>query len=274
MISKADLFEARFGLPPDNDGGAEVPGDLAKLLGRRVCRDYKAARISDGDLEVLLACAQSAPAKSDLQQFSIILASDDQRDIVSDLIGSMPWIKDAGHFLLFCGDMHRGQRITAWKGKPHENNTLDTFMNAAVDGAVAMMALISCAGMAGYGTCPVSAVRAHMVDFIDLIGLPDGVFPIAGLSLGVPASDGHVSLRLPPDVVVHRGRYDDTGMERALEAYDARRLARHPYHRQMHAETFGETEPYGWSENTARRLAKRERDDFGVVIRARGFKLD
>ncbi len=277
MPFRNDLFLGRFGLNPrheDTDLLLDEP--VARMIGRRVCRHYGREAVTDGMLETLLAAAQSAPAKSDLQQYAIVVADKGQQQAISAMIGSMPWIAEASHFLVFCADMHRGQRIAELRGKEHVNNTLDTFMNAAVDASLAMMAFITAADFKGLGTCPVSAVRAHTAEICALLGLPKGVYPVAGLTLGYPTDDGRFTLRLPPSVVVHHGTYDDSALETELKAYDARRnkLQPIPPEKQMHKDEFGISDDYGWTENTARRLAKRERADFGAFIRSHGFDLE
>ena len=272
-----ELFLARFGLlPREADRDLRLDEPVARMIGRRVCRHYGRERLSDGLLETLLAAAQSAPAKSDLQQYAIIVTDKDQQAKIAALIPSMPWIADASHLLVFCADMRRGQRIAELRGKPHVNNTLDTFMNGAVDAACAMMAFIMAADFKGLGTCPISAVRAVIGEVSEMLGLPDGVFPVAGLTVGYPTDDGKFSLRLPPSVVVHHGRYDDSALETELQAYDARRNKVQPVApaKQMHKDDFGVSDDYGWTENTARRLAKRERADFGDFVRGHGFDLE
>ncbi|MEQ9554685.1 MAG: nitroreductase family protein [Rhodospirillales bacterium] len=277
MPFRNDLFLGRFGLNPrheDTDLLLDEP--VARMIGRRVCRHYGREAVTDGMLETLLAAAQSAPAKSDLQQYAIVVTDKDQQQAISAMIGSMPWIADASRFLVFCADMHRGQRIAEMRGKEHVNNTLDTFMNAAVDASLAMMSFITAAGFKGLGTCPVSAVRAHTAAICELLGLPKGVYPVAGLTVGYPTDDGRFTLRLPSSVVVHHGTYDDSALETELKAYDARRNKLQPIapEKQMHQDDFGISDDYGWTENTARRLAKRERADFGAFIRAHGFDLE
>jgi nitroreductase/FMN reductase [NAD(P)H] len=59
-----------------------------------------------------------------------------------------------------------------------------------------------------------------------LLGLPKGVFPVAGLTLGFPDAREASSPRLPPSVVVHRGRYSNEAEAEAIMAYDARRRPR------------------------------------------------
>ena len=77
-------------------------------------------------------------------------------------------------------------------------------------------------------------------------------------------------------MVVHHGTYDDSALETELKAYDARRNKLQPIapEKQMHKDDFGISDDYGWTENTARRLAKRERAEFGAFIRSHGFDLE
>ena len=61
---------------------------------------------------------------------------------------------------------------------------------------------------------------------------------------------------------------------RRIDAYDLRRADFQPYARQRHAEEYGTTTPYGWSEDKARQYSKPQRADFGAFIRRKGFRLD
>jgi nitroreductase/FMN reductase [NAD(P)H] len=185
----------------------------------------------------------------------------------------MGWIADAPLFLVFCGNNRRIRRIGEWRGKPFANEHLDHFMNAAVDAGIAMMNFISAAEAAGLGTCPISAIRNAIDTVSSELALPKGVFPVAGLCVGYPASPGHISPRLPLEVTVHTDRYDETGLRENIDAYDRRRHANHPYGKQRRTARFGAAEFYGWSEDKARQYAEPERADFGDYIRRQGFSL-
>ncbi|MCK8784649.1 nitroreductase family protein [Roseomonas sp. NAR14] len=292
------LLRRRYGLPeaaPTADGSAAAvdslaaplpapladpqPGPLANplpdataaILGRSVTRCYAATPVPEPLLDTLLACAQSAPSKSDLQQYSILVLRDPARiAAVADWIGTMPWIKAAPVLLVFCGDMRRGQRVCALHGREHANNNLDTFLNTAVDAALAMAHLMAAADAMGLGTCPISYVRSHIEKVSPLLGLPRGVYPVAGLTLGWPVARERVSPRLPPRVVVHRERYDDTMLEAVLPDYDAARPPARPRYPDVHG-----PKPAGcaWSENMARQLSVPERFGFAAWLRGRGFDL-
>ena len=272
-VNSADLLRARFGLELP---GEAVPDAVAALLDRRVTRRYRAEPVSDALLDTLLAAAQSAPSKSDLQQYSVVVLRDAAKiKRIADWIGSMDWIASAPVFLLWCGDMRRGRRLCELHGMPHANNNLDTFLNTAVDGALAMAAFMMAADAVGLGTCPISYVRNHIEKLTPLLGLPPGVYPLAGLTLGWPAFRRPLSMRLPPAVVVHRERYGDAGLTDEVGAYDARRRAREPLAAASlkNNDVYGPKEGAVWSENVARQLSVPERFGFAAYLRTRGFDL-
>jgi FMN reductase [NAD(P)H] len=272
-VDSTTHLQARFGLDLP---GIAVPHAVAALLDRRVTRRYRAEPVSDALLDTLLAAAQSAPSKSDLQQYSVVVLRDAAKiRRIADWIGSMDWIASAPVFLLWCGDMRRGQRLCALHGMPHANNNLDTFLNTAVDGALAMAAFMAAADAAGLGTCPISYVRNHIEKLTPLLGLPPGVYPLAGLTLGWPEFRRPVSMRLPPTVVVHRERYDDAGLTDEIGAYDARRRTREPLAASSlkNNDVYGPKEGVVWSENVARQLSVPERFGFAAYLRTRGFDL-
>jgi FMN reductase [NAD(P)H] len=274
-VDARELFQTRFGLPPKHASGP-VDDRLAALLSRRVCRRYKPDPVPEATLELLLAAAQSAPAKSDLQQYSIIVVEDAQkRAKIAGWIGDS-WVGEAPLILVFCGDLRRGRRIGAAKELPNRNDTVDMLVNATADAALAMMMLIMAADAAGLGTCPLSVIRNRIEEVAALLEIPAGVYPWAGLCLGFPAASRDVSMRLPPALVVHRDRYDDSAFEEELPAYDARRHDRQPIppRSQRHVATYGELPVCHWSDNVARQLSLRERAQFTDFLKGHGFALD
>ncbi|MBI4083495.1 MAG: nitroreductase family protein [Candidatus Lambdaproteobacteria bacterium] len=271
----SDLIAQRFGIPTGVGATLPAEGELARILARRSHRRYAERPVPEELLAVLLACAQSASAKSDLQQWSVVVVKDPaKRKVFAELLPDMAHVAKAPVFLVFLGDMRRGQRICARYDRPHDSNTLDTFMNAAVDSALAMQTFILAAEAVGLGTCPISQLRKDMPLVTRTLELPPGVFPVAALCVGYPADAGRLSLRLPPALVVHTDRYDDSRFEAELAGYDARRHAHTPIAKQMYTKTYGVAGRYTWSDNVSRRLANRERRDFGAFIRQHGFELE
>jgi nitroreductase len=273
----ADLIQDRFGLPTAAGRERPAEGTVAQLLAHRTHRRYKPDPIPDDVLEVVLAAALSAPSKSDLQQVAVVLVRDrDKQATLGGWIPDMPWIATAPLFMVFCGDHRRLRRVSGeLRQRPLPNDTLDMFMNAAVDAGLVLQSFITAAEALGLGCCPISVVRNHVEKLCDLLELPPAVFPVAGLTVGYPSQPGWISLRLPPALTVHTDRYDDSRLAAELDAYDRRREARHatPRESQRYVERFGYTEPYGWSEDKARQYSVPERHDFGPFIRRHGFGL-
>lgn len=271
-----ERWAERFGLAPQD--GAQPDGDevLARMLSRGTCRKFRADAVPESLLQTLLACAQSAPSKSDLQQYSIVVVQDGAaHGQIASWLPAMPWVAAAPVFLVFCADTRRNRRVCEIRGRPHANNNLDTFLNATVDAALALGAFITAAEGAGLGCCPISYVRNHLEEITPLLALPPGVFPVAGLCVGYPAERAPVSMRLPPSLVIHRDRYDDRPLEDELDAYDRRRHAREPIppEKQKNARSYGTTATCTWSDQVSRQLSLPERAEFRAFLQRHGFDL-
>ncbi len=273
----AALLEERFGTTFD------VPPELAHLdelihaAGHRSQRAFTSEAIPPNWTETLLACALSAPSKSDLQQVSVVHVEDDAKRVaVTRLVPTLEWLASAPLLLIFCGDSRRIRRICELRDRPFANDHLDAMFNASVDAALVMMNFIRVARAAGLGCCPLSMVRDRSAELSQLLELPEGVFPVAGMAAGFPAEPGVISPRLPLSLTLHTNRYDDSRLEEEVDAYDRRRSAVQPIKRdkQRDPERFGVQDGYGWSEDKARQVARPQRADFGRYLRDQGFRLD
>ncbi len=105
MRTSAELIGGRYGNTYEGDAPDELPAAVRQLLERRCIRRYTDDAIPDSILGTLLACAQSAPTKSNLQQYSIIVTTD--KGLRMKLADLNP---DTGHmqycpvFITFCAD--------------------------------------------------------------------------------------------------------------------------------------------------------------------------
>ena len=282
-----DLVQARFGPalgPPwagfghaqgvlsARHGPADVTG-LARLLDRRSCRDYAEREVPEGLVRLLLAAGLSAPTKSDLQQADVVWVRDGA--LRAELLEGIPgadWIARAPVFLVVCAN---GARFAAlFEGGEFPNDHFDALFNATVDAAVVLEGLVAAATLAGLGTCPISQIRNRAERISGLLGLPDRVFPVAGLCIGYVETEAPISPRLDLGITVHTDRYDRDAFARLGPVYDARRIAEAPYRRQRDPERFGTARSYGWSEDKRRQYAAPQRADFGAFLRGRGFSFE
>ncbi|MEO8558472.1 MAG: nitroreductase family protein [Rhodospirillales bacterium] len=271
------MLIARYGASALRPASVAHAGDNARtILNHRTHRLFKNDGIPESLVSLIIACGFSAPSKSDLQQASIVRVRDPRlRKRFADLIPAMPWIKDSPEFFIMLADGRRISRITKLKGKPFKNDNLDNFISAVCDASLVMQNIVIAAEAIGLGCCPISVIRNYVDQVARILALPDRVFPLAGLCIGWPAREGHISMRLPQQVTMHENTYDDSDLEPLVEAYDHERDARFriPLEQQRHIQEFGQLDFYSWSEDKARQMAREERSGVSEFVRNHGFSL-
>jgi nitroreductase/FMN reductase [NAD(P)H] len=267
------VLKARFGSAPalsEAPKGVEV---LAEMANRRVVRRYSDKPLDPALLDTLCAVALSAPSKSDLQQADIVILEKPEQTAIADLIPDQPFIRSAPAFLVFLANGRRLAEISKMRGKPFPNDHLDQFFNAAVDAGIVLSTFIRAADAVGLGTCPISVIRDHSTKVSEMLKLPQRVIPVAGMCVGWPSEQGHISPRLSLESTLHQGHYDEGDLAARIDAYDRRRAAIHPYKPRDPAR-WGEVPFYGWSEDKARQYGVPQRAGFGAFVRKKGFCLD
>jgi len=250
---------------------------LKSILSRRSIRKFLNKPISKELLSLILAAAQSAPSKSNLQQYSILVIQDQNiKNEISNLIGNTKWALTAPIFFLYLADIRRNIKITNDRGYEHKNNNVDTFMNGVIDAALSMQSTICASESIGLGVCPISMIRNIIEEVKVICKLPKGVFPIAGLALGWPDQKSNVSIRLSQDVVIHFDKYDEKDLIQKINKYDERVFKKDPIpeNKQRHVNLYGVAKKGTWSENISRQLSVPERSNFKNWLNENGFNLE
>ena len=278
MIDVSNLYQNRYGKKTDqNFSKIDITPLINSIISRASVRKFSKKNISKELLTLLLTAAQSAPSKSNLQQYSImVIQNQSLKNEISKLIGDTKWALTAPVFLLFLADIRRNIKITNYKGYNHKNNNVDTFMNGVIDSALSMQSMISASESIGLGICPISMIRNIIEEVKNLCKLPKGVFPIAGLALGWPDEKSPVSIRLPQDIVTHYNTYNEKNLMDKINQYDERVFKVAPIERnkQRHVDIYGVAKKGTWSENISRQLSVAERKDFKKWLKNHGFSLE
>ncbi len=250
---------------------------LKSILSRRSIRKFLNKPISKELLTLLLAAAQSAPSKSNLQQYSILVIQDQNiKNEISNLIGNTKWALTAPIFLLYLADIRRNIKITNDRGYDHKNNNVDTFMNGVIDAALSMQSTICASESLGLGVCPISMIRNIIEEIKTICKLPKGVFPIAGLAMGWPDEKSNVSIRLAQNIVTHFDKYNEKDLIHKINKYDERVFKKDPIpeNKQRHVDLYGVAKKGTWSENISRQLSVPERSNFKKWLKENGFNLE
>jgi nitroreductase/FMN reductase [NAD(P)H] len=278
MIDVSNLYQNRYGKKTDqNFSKIDITPLINSIISRASVRKFSKKNISKELLTLLLTAAQSAPSKSNLQQYSImVIQNQSLKNEISKLIGDTKWALTAPVFLLFLADIRRNIKITNYKGYNHKNNNVDTFMNGVIDSALSMQSMISASESIGLGICPISMIRNIIEEVKNLCKLPKGVFPIAGLALGWPDEKSPVSIRLPQDIVTHYNTYNEKNLMNKINQYDERVFKVAPIERnkQRHIDIYGVAKKGTWSDNISRQLSVAERKDFKKWLKNHGFSLE
>jgi len=257
------------------------------LTSHESIRDFESTPLADEALEAILVSARSAPTSSNLQAYSIVVVKDpDRRARLSQLVGDQEFVAQAPVMLLFCADIARLQYVSRRQGHHFAADTLEMFLLASVDASLALQNALVAAESLGLGAVPVGSVRNEPLPIARELGLPVGVFAVAGLSLGYPKPDVRrgPKPRLPRAAVVHYEQYGAENLEDHLREYDTTMIANGLYEgRHVATDSSNNAErEYGWAEHTARRTSKPEtlsgksaalREHLKESVESRGFTI-
>lgn len=239
---------------------------VSTLLEHESCRSFQLKPVSDKLKTLIYAAGQSAPSKSNLQQYSLIDVTDPlQLEHLCEQFPTVNWAFTAPWVVLILGDTYRNRQINAVKGYSFQWNDEDAFLNAAVDSALVMGAMITAAEGIGLGACPISKIREQSGWIADQFNLPGGVFPVCACAFGYPASNTkNISPRLPQSIVVHVNKYQPLNLD-LIDEYDRtfNKIMGPPKPRYI--ERYGVPEESTWSENVGRQTSVDERPDFKTL---------
>lgn len=194
---------------------------IETVMNHRSIRSYIDMPVDDDTLKLILDGAQAAPSSINGQQISIIVVRDvEKKAKIAELCGGQPWIAQAPVFLLFVADYHRAKIAADKNGETLViTDSLESIMVSSVDVGLAMGNAIAVAESLDLGIVPIGAVRREPQGIIDLLELPELVFPVAGLVVGYAAHESSLKPRLPHEAVVHQEVYN-TEQHELIDAYD------------------------------------------------------
>ena len=193
------------------------------LLDRRSVRRYKREPISDEDLAFIREAIRNTPTSYNGQQFSVIEVTDRAiKEELAEIIGQKQ-LKTAAIDMLFLSDYNKIRVAAEARNLPYPpfQDTVDGLIVGTLDAGLAMMSAIVAANSRGLGCCPIGYART--VDprkVSDLLALPQGVYLVCALSLGVPSETPDLKPKQPEDLIFFRDRYGEEDLSKKLLEYD------------------------------------------------------
>ncbi len=233
------------------------------MLAHRSIRHYTPEPIAAGQLQAVLAAAQSAASSSFLQPVSVIRVTDPaQRQALVALCGQQAYVAEAPEFLVFCADFYRHSRIV-----PEAlTGFAEQLLIGAIDGALMGQNALLAAESLGLGGVFIGAIRNQPDEVTTLLGLPKLVIPLFGLCLGHPAREPALKPRLPAELVVHENRYQTEPDPALLAGYDA-------HMQDYYAHRGSNQKAESWSSQITRILRREARPFMMDYLHRQGFNL-
>ncbi|MDP5291228.1 oxygen-insensitive NADPH nitroreductase [Oceanimonas sp. CHS3-5] len=229
----------------------------------RSIRKFTDEPIAAGQLQAIMAAAQSASSSSFLQASSVVRITDSElRRQVMALCGDQAYVAGAAEFWVFCADFHRHLH---WVPEA-KTGFAEQLLIGAIDTALMGQNAMTAAESLGLGGVFIGAVRNQPHELSALLGLPHGVIPLFGLCLGYPAQDPEPKPRLPASLVFMENRYQAEPDEAKMAEYDAH--VRHYYQTRT-----GGNKDMTWTGQIAGTLAREARPFMLDFLHQQGFCL-
>lgn len=193
------------------------------LLDRRSIRRYEREDIPQDTIDFIYESIRNTPTSYNGQQFSVIDIDDQSmKEQLYELTGQKQ-IKTCRRFLIFCADYNKIYTLAAAKSAdmPDFPMTADGVIVGVVDATLAMMSALVAAESAGLGTCPIGYARTAAPEAVaKILKLPQHVFVVCGLAIGIPREMPDLKPKQPSSLVIHHNTYRQDNMTRELVEYD------------------------------------------------------
>jgi FMN reductase (NADPH) len=235
------------------------------LMSHQSIRQFTTDRVPVEHLHSIVQSAQAAPTSSLIQAYTIIHITDAElRKQLAHLGGNQPYIEECPVFLVFCADLNRLKRATEKHGAVFQGDTMESFILATADASLAAQNALVAAESLGYGGVYIGGLRNNPGPVSELLELPEKVYPVFGMCLGVPAHNPGQKPRLPLASVLKENRYTVDEDDALLDEYDITIS-------QYYSERTGGQRTEGWTQQMAARWSKEVRLHMRPFLEKQGF---
>ncbi|RYZ76044.1 MAG: NADPH-dependent oxidoreductase [Proteobacteria bacterium] len=184
-------------------------------------RAYKSFAMPKEHLDTILHAAQRAPTDATAQMYSFIRLTDGAlREKIAQATTN-PHIATASESFVICADVNRLDQIL--KAKGYEPGTYPSIaIHFGIgDAVMAAQNMLVAAEMLGYRGCWIGGVLNALEDITKTLELPEGVFPFAAMTIGLPDEEPVHRPRLSRELVVHENSYHRPSKEELLPSIES-----------------------------------------------------
>ncbi|OME80709.1 NADPH-dependent oxidoreductase [Paenibacillus sp. FSL A5-0031] len=245
---------------------------IALLKNHRSIRKYKDSPIPEQHLEQIILAGQAASTSSNIQAYSVIAVKDSGRKRkLAELAGNQQQIVESPVFLIWCADLNKVRLAARLHEDVELRQNVELFLLGTIDATLAAQNAAIAAESLGYGIVYIGGIRNNPKEVTELLELPELVYPVFGMCVGVSDQEPDLRPRLPLAAVYHQETYKQSGLEDEIIAYDS--ITREYYATRKGGGKGGEQETR-WSREMLRRFkSDRLRDHLHDFLVGQGFKL-
>jgi len=241
---------------------------LALLKQHRSIRKFTTEPVTDEMVSDVISAGLSAATSSNVQGTTIIrVRNPETRAAIATLAGGQTYVETAGAFFVWCADLHRSAVACEMAGGHFSPGMTEHFVIATVDCALAAQNAVVAAESLGLGICYIGGIRNDPAQVVELLELPDQVFPLFGLCLGWPDQDPALKPRLPLSVTLKEETYNEAADQDGIRSYDEQM-------RGYYKERTGGKVDRAWSEDMSALLGKESRPHMKGFLESQGFTFE
>lgn len=282
--------------------GCRMNQVIELLMNHRSIRTFKPDPIPDSTVETIVRAAQMASTSSNVQAYSVIAIKDrNLREQLMKLSGNQQYVMDCPVFLVWCADLYRlskaaakhaevggGEQQNGGSGQQMESSeqtgagsstqqagaghvkqdtyadSVENLLIATVDTALAAQNAAVAAESLGLGIVYIGGLRNQIAEVSELLNLPELVYPLFGMCIGIPDQAPLSRPRLPLDAVLHTDTYQTERIEPGIDAYDR-------IYSQYMRERSGGKDSTVWSIQMRKRLTEPIRLHMKDFLQSKGF---
>ena len=183
---------------------------MKNLSTRRTIRQYSEKEVSEELLNRLMSEAARTQTMGNLQLYSVVVTrSSEIKQLLAPAHFNQPMVTEAPVVLTICADFNRTSFWAKCRNAVPGYDNFLSFINASIDALLYTQTLCNLMDAEGLGYCYLGTTVYQPQQIIDVLHLPQLVFPVATLTVGWPAEEPALSDRLPLESFVHSERYND-----------------------------------------------------------------
>ncbi|MGE5702382.1 MAG: oxygen-insensitive NADPH nitroreductase [Clostridia bacterium] len=236
------------------------------IRSHRSIRKFKETPLTDTQINTIISCAQSAATSSNVQAYSVVGVTDAAlKQQLAVLTGNQAYVEQCPLFLVWCADLHRSQKACELRDSTTAYiPTMENFIVSTVDVALAAQNAALAAESMGLGIVYIGGIRNNPREVVNLLHLPELVYPVFGMCVGVPDQEPSIRPRLDSTAVFHHNVYDAAHVSDGIEHYDE---VMHEYYHKRQKDTT-------WSKEMADKFSKHSRAHMHSFLEEQGFRFD